>query len=85
MPQLLETYSAFKFYFAFLSCFLAASVAYQGVLDEHMCKKTTLNFFHLTVKIDLVEVDYYLKHVFHMLYYKNVTPAEALFHFSFIS
>ena len=35
------------------------------------------NNFHLTVNIDLVEVVYYLKQVFHLLYDKSITPAEA--------
>ena len=46
-----------------------------------MCKKTTYSKFHLAVKIDLVEVVYYLKQVFHLLYDKSATPAEAL-HYS---
>ena len=33
--------------------------------------------FHLTVKIDLDEIVYYLKQVFHLLYDKSVTPAET--------
>ena len=38
--------------------------------------------FHLAVEIDLVEVVYYFNQVFHLLYDKGVTPAEALlFHF----
>ena len=47
-----------------------------------MCKKTTS--FHLTVKIDLVEDVYYLKHVFHLLYDISARPAEALLYFSLI-
>ena len=39
----------------------------------------------LTVKIDLVEVVCYLKHVFHLLYDKSVTLVEALLYFSLIS
>ena len=35
-----------------------------------MCKKTTFFKFHLTVKIDVVEEDYYLKQVFHLLFLK---------------
>ena len=45
------------------------------------------NFFksHLAVKIDLAEVVFYLKQVFHLLYNKSVTPAVELHHFSLIS
>ena len=45
-----------------------------------MCKKTTC--FKFTVEIDLVEVVYYFKQVFHLLYDKGVTPAEALLFFN---
>ena len=38
--------------------------------------------FHLAVKMDLVEVVCYLIHVFHLLYVKSATPAEALLHYS---
>ena len=48
-----------------------------------MCKNTTFLVFHLTVKIDLVEEDYYLKQVFHLLYDKSFT--EELGKFSLIS
>ena len=41
-------------------------------------------FFHLTVKINLVEAVYYLKQVFHLLYDKSVTPAEELPYFHLI-
>ena len=40
--------------------------------------------FHLTVKIDLAEVVYYLKQVFHLPCDKNVTPEEALLYSSLI-
>ena len=40
--------------------------------------------FHLTVKIDLVEEAYDLRHVFHLLYELGVTPVEALLTFSLI-
>ena len=40
---------------------------------------------HLAVKIDLGEVEYYLKQVFHLLYDRGVTPAEALLYFSSMS
>ena len=49
-----------------------------------MCKKTTFLGFHLTVKIDLVEVVYYLKQEFTLLYDKSVMPAEALLYLSLI-
>ena len=49
-----------------------------------MCKKATSEQSHLTVQIDLVEVVYYLKHVFHFLYNKSVTTAEELHYFSLI-
>ena len=70
VSQLLETYFANNLYFAF------------NRIDSYMCK----NFFsfQLTVKIDLVEVVYYLKQAFHLLYDKSVTQAEALFYFSLI-
>ena len=32
--------------------------------------------FHFIVEIDLVEVAYYLKQVFHLLYGESVAPAE---------
>ena len=35
-----------------------------------MCKKITLRKSHDSVKIDLVEVVYYLKPVFHLLFLK---------------
>ena len=41
--------------------------------------------FHLTVKVVLDEVIYYLKQVFHLLYDLSVTPLEALLYFSLIS
>ena len=41
------------------------------------CARKQLFKFHLTVKIDLVEVVFYLEHVFHLPYDKSVTPAEA--------
>ena len=69
MSQLHETYFVFNVYFAF------------NRIDCYMCKKT---FFHINVKIDLVEVAYYLKQVFHLLYDKSVTPAVALLYFSLI-
>ena len=47
------------------------------------------SFFHFTcqctVKIDLVVVVYYLKQVFHLLYDKSVTLAEALLFLSIIN
>ena len=46
------------------------------------CAIKQLFKFHLTAKIDLVEVDYYLKQVFNLLYDKCVTPVEALLYFS---
>ena len=49
-----------------------------------MCKKTTFLTFHFTVKIDLVEIVYYLKQVFHLLHDESVTSAEALLYFSLI-
>ena len=49
-----------------------------------MCKKTTVKKFHLTVKIDSVEVVYYFKQVFYLLYDKSVTPAESLLYFNII-
>ena len=48
-----------------------------------MCMKKTLTF-HLADKIDLVEVVYYLKQVFHLLYDKSDMLAEALLYFSLI-
>ena len=48
-------------------------------IDLYMFKKTNFLPFHLTVKIDLVEVVYYLKQVLHLLNDKSVTPAVALF------
>ena len=41
--------------------------------------------FHLAVKIDLVDIVYNLKKVFHLLYDNSVMPAEALPYFSLIS
>ena len=41
--------------------------------------------FHLTVQIDLVEVVYNLRQVFHLLYNKSVTQGEALYFFSLVS
>ena len=38
----------------------------------------------LTVKIDLVEVVYNLKQIFHLLCDKSVTPVKALLYFSLI-
>ena len=49
-----------------------------------MCKKATSLNFHLTITIDLAEVIYYLKQVFHLLYDKSVAPAEVLPYFSLI-
>ena len=49
-----------------------------------MCKKEYKKT-HLTVKIDLVDVVYYLKQVFYLLYENSVTPAEELLYFSLIS
>ena len=40
--------------------------------------------FNLTVKIDFVEIVYYLKQVFHLLYDKSVMPADALLCFSLV-
>ena len=54
-------------------------------IDSYMYKKTTFQKFHLTVKTDLVEVDCYLKQVFHLLYDKSVAPAVAIIYFSFLS
>ena len=59
MSQLYEIYFAFAF----------------NHIDSCMCKKTTFLGCHLIVKIDLIEVVYYLKH---LLYDKSYTPAEAL-------
>ena len=39
-----------------------------------MCKKTTFFKFHLAVKVDLVDIVYYLKQVFHLLCDESVTP-----------
>ena len=39
----------------------------------------------MAVKIDLVEVDYYLKQVFHLLHDKCFAPVEALLYLYFIS
>ena len=50
------------------------------------CARKQLQKFHLAVKMNLVEVIYYLKQVFHLTYDKSVMPAEeALLHFSTIS
>ena len=49
-----------------------------------MCKKTTFLAFHLSVEIDLVEVVYYFKQLFYLLYDKSVTPAEALLYLPII-
>ena len=49
-----------------------------------MCKKKTFFKFRLAVKIDLVEVVYYIKNVFHLLYDESFMPAEALLYFSLI-
>ena len=54
-------------------------------IDWYMCKKTKFLTFHLTVKIDLVEVFYYLTQVFHLLFDKSTTLAEPLLYFSLIS
>ena len=54
---------------------------YQTTNTVHRITK----FLHLTVKIDSVEVAYYLKQVFHLQYDKSATPAEALRYFSLIS
>ena len=40
--------------------------------------------FNLTVKIDFVEIVYYLKQVFHLLYDKSFMPADALLCFSLV-
>ena len=50
-----------------------------------MCKKKMLTNFHLAVKIDLVEVVYYFKHVFHLLCNKSVAPEDELLYCSLIS
>ena len=34
--------------------------------------------YHLSIKIDIVVIIYYLKQVFCLLYDRSVTPAEAL-------
>ena len=39
-------------------------------IDLCMCKKTKIKKFHLTVKVDLVEEVYYMKQVFHLLFFK---------------
>ena len=77
MSQLQKIYFAFSLYFHF------------NRIDLYTYKETTFLTFHLTVKIDLVEVVYYLKQVFHLLYDKIVwpiddKPAEALLYFSII-
>ena len=41
--------------------------------------------FPYSVIIDLLEVAYYLKQVFHLLYDNGATPAEALPYISVIS
>ena len=41
------------------------------------------NFFNISLNC-LVEVVYYLKQVFHLLYDISVTPAEELLYFSLI-
>ena len=51
----------------------------------YICMEATFLKSHLTDKIDLVEVAYYLKQVFQLLYTKCVTPAEALHYFSLTS
>ena len=53
-------------------------------LDTYMCKKTTFIKFHITAKINLVEVHYYFKQVFRLLYDKSVMQVEALLYFSLI-
>ena len=47
-----------------------------------MFKQITFWGLHFTVKMDLVEVAYYLEQAFHLLYDKGVTPAEVLPYFS---
>ena len=47
-------------------------------------QESNLKKSQLTVKMDLVDVVYYLKQVFHLLYNKNVMPADALLLFSLI-
>ena len=42
-----------------------------------MCRKSIFLTFNLTVKIDLVEVVFYLKQVFHLLYDNSATKVEG--------
>ena len=44
----------------------------------------TISKFNIAVKVDLVEVFYCLKQIFHLLYDKSVAPAEALLYFSLV-
>ena len=48
------------------------------------CARKQLLKLHLAVEIDIVEVVYYLMHVFHLLYYESLIPAELLLCFSSI-
>ena len=53
--------------------FISPSILIAFFIDT--CARKQFFHFHLTVKIDLV---YYLKQVFHLLYDKCVTPTETL-------
>ena len=48
------------------------------------CARKQLLKFILAVEMDLVDVAYYKKQVFHFLYDTNATPAEELLYISLI-
>ena len=50
-----------------------------------MCENKNFLKLHLTIKIDLVEVVYYLKQVFNLLHDMNDTPEEVLHYLSLMS
>ena len=47
-------------------------------------QENAISKFHLTVKIDFVEVVYYLKQLLHLLHNKSVTSADSLLSFPLI-
>ena len=67
MSQIHETCFDYGHYFAF------------NRIDLYMHMKKTI---HITVKLCLDEVDYYMKEVTHLLCDKSVTPVEAVHYFS---